>query len=109
MSLFGIYVQETMGFDIIENEKGFITYKFLENDDCYVDHLFIHPGFRQSGEGTALGLQITTLAKDAGCKRLVANVNTKFKYPTQAIKAFLAFGFKIDFAIKDFICISKEI
>lgn len=109
MSLFAIYVQETMGMDIIENDKGFITYKFMENDDCFVDHLFVHPGFRQGGEGTRLGLQLTALAKEAGCKRLVANVNCKFKYPTQALKAFFAFGFKIDRAVTDFICISKEI
>ena len=107
--MFAEYLKEKTDDQIIETEKGFVTYCFTNESDCYIKDVYILPQFRNMGAMTEFGDQITLTAKAANKKRLLGSVIPSNKNSTASMKALFAYGMKIDSATNDFILLSKEI
>ncbi len=48
MSLYGEYIKELQGKDILENENGFATY-YPFQDGMYIENIYVRPAFRNPG------------------------------------------------------------
>lgn len=108
MSLYGEYIKERLNREIIENDKGFATYYFL-NDSCYIENIFIKKEFRHSGEASSLADQISQIAKEKKCNQLIGTVMPSANNSTDSLETLLAYGFKLSNSIQDFIVMVKEL
>jgi predicted GNAT family acetyltransferase len=109
LSLFAEYLTERTNRHIIEAEFGFATYTYTDNQTVYIEDLYVIPEQRKSGLASKLTNDIIDLAKAKGCTRLLGSVVPSSKTSTDSMKAFLAFGMKLDSSTNDFVVLSKEI
>lgn len=107
-SLYGQYIKERLNKDIIETDKGFATYYFV-NDSCYIEDIYIKSEFRKSNEASKLADQISIIAKEKGYKKLCGSVVPSSNNSTESLKVLLAYGFKLDSSVNNFIIMVKEL
>lgn len=108
MSLFGDYILETRGKNILENDGGFATYSFHENE-CYIEDVYIVPEERNNGHLLEMLEEMKVIARAHECKSLITTINCLFKNPTRALRSCLGCGFKIDKSLNDIIILRMEL
>lgn len=108
MSLYGEYIKERLGHDIIEHQDGFVTFNISE-DVCIIEEIYVRPEARGKRLGTDLANLVFKKAKEHGCKIVVGRVFMGAKNATDALKAHLSYGMKLHSLEKDFIVIFKEV
>jgi GNAT superfamily N-acetyltransferase len=94
MSLYAEYLQERLNKEIIETDKGFVTYYFI-GDGCYIEDVYIRPDFRRQKLASQFGDQIAEIAKEKGFLRLYGSVNPKAKHATESMAFLISYGFKL--------------
>lgn len=107
-SLYGQYIKEREGKDIIENENGFASF-IIRGEECYIENIYVHPDFRKSKVASELANQVVEKAKECGCKFLTGSVRPSAMGSTDSLKVLLAYGFKLLSASQDAIIFVKEI
>lgn len=108
MSLYGDYIKELMGKEIVEDSCGFISF-FNMKDAIYMEDLYVAPNFRKAGHATHLADKIIAIAKERGFKKVYGSVRPSANGSTDSVKVLLAYGFKIDSAAQDAIAFVKEL
>lgn len=108
MSLYGDYIKEREGYDIVENEKGFATFS-VQGVECYLRDLYVRPEFRKEGVASALADEVQKRAKDMGATILVGSVCSGMNGANESIKVLQAYGMKLCGTNNDFIYFNKEI
>jgi predicted GNAT family acetyltransferase len=108
LSLYGQYVIEREGMEIIETEISFVTYYFVEKE-CYIKDVFVKEEHRKTGEATRLGDEVAKIAKSKGCTKLYGTVCPTAKGSTESLKFLLSYGFKLDSSVANFIALVKEL
>lgn len=108
-SLYSQYIREKTNDYILENKKGFATYTFSNETDCWIKDVYIVPKYRKKGLMSQFGDEIAEIAKQKGCKRILGSIVVSTKNSTDALKALLSYGMKLDSSTNDFILLSKEI
>jgi hypothetical protein len=109
LSLFSQYIQERTDRQVLEAEHGFATYIINPNKTVYIEDLYIVPEQRKSGLASKFTNDIIEIAKLQGCTKLYGSVVPTTKTSTESLKAFLAFGMRLDSSTNDFIVLSKDI
>lgn len=114
MSLFGRYIKERDGKDIVEDDEGFATYKFTEDGQCYLEDLYVIPDLRgpqPSGKGTAARYadKVCEIAKKKGCITLYGSVVPSKPNASVNIQTLFKYGFKLKSSMNDFILFEKEL
>lgn len=96
MSLFGEYIKETQGKDIIEDENGFATfYPAFNNSYMYIEDIYVKPEKRKSAQASHYADCIAEVARQRGIPKLLGSVNLEIENPTRSVKVLLAYGFKV--------------
>jgi len=108
MSMYGEYIKERENIEILENDKGFATYYFI-NNGCYIRDIYIKSDYRKDGEASKLADEISKIAKEKGCNKLIGSICPSTNGSTDSLKVLLAYGFKLDSATNNFIALIKEI
>ena len=108
MSLYGDYIKEREGKEIVESGHGFASYKII-GQECHVGDVYIKPEFRKAGIASDFGDEIVKRAREAGCNFLIATVAPSLKGATISLISQLAYGFELHSAHEDFIILKKEI
>lgn len=108
MSLYASYIKERLNKEIIETDKGFVTYYFI-NDGCYIEELYVLPEFRRSKEAFKFGDMVTEIAKQKNCNKLYGSVVPSTSGSTDTLMGLLKYGFKLDSTAINFIVVVKEI
>ena len=108
MSLYAKYLAERTDKKILETEKGFATYYYV-NDGCWIEDLFVLPDFRHEHVASQIADEIALKAKEDGCKYLYGTICPTAKNSTDGLKVLLAYGFKLDSCINNFIAFKKEL
>lgn len=108
MSLFGDYIKERAGKQIVEDEFGFATYSFIK-EGCYIEDLYVIPAQRKSGHASRLADRIVNVCKSKGCTALIGTVATGANGATDSLKVLLAYGFKLQSAQNEMVLLRKEI
>lgn len=110
LSLYAQYVLERTDDLIIENDKGFATYRYIDDKKTvYIVDIFIVPGERRSGEASRLANAIVKEAKDRGCNKLIGSVVPSTHGSSDSIRALMAYGMTLDSCSNDFILFKKDI
>lgn len=108
MDLWAQYFKEREGYETINSDKGFVSFK-IAGEDCYIRDVFIHRDFRHSGEASSLADQVAKVAKDRGCKFLTGSVIPSMNGSTGSMLGLIKYGFKLNWAKDDYICLIKEL
>jgi GNAT superfamily N-acetyltransferase len=110
VALLASYARERFGCET-ENDpgKGFATWKMLDPTSVYLVDIYVGPDFRRSGVAAELANRVAALALKAGAKRMIGSVETKSATATEAMKAILAYGFKITHVEGSMIYLAKEL
>lgn len=108
MSLFGDYIKQREGKDIIESDKGFATYSVVK-DGIYIEDIFVSADHRHSGEAARMADQIADIAREKGLKRLYGSVSPSANNSTASLKVLLAYGFKLNSSTNNFIWMEKDL
>lgn len=106
--MYAEYYKERQGFDTLETESGFCTYK-IYGDELYIKDIFILKQFRRSGEAFKIGELMTEIAKANDCKRLTGSVVPNLNGSTESMAGLIKFGFKLHSSAENFISLVKEI
>lgn len=94
MSLFGEYVKEREGQEIIESDDGFLTYKAYPEEYRIFD-LYVVPSQRRFGIGSKMADEVASLALKNGCKILTGSVDSRANGASSSAKALFGYGFRI--------------
>lgn len=108
-SLYGQYILEREGFEIIENEHGFATFKIFENGECYLRDIFVLKEKRRGHLALDLSGQVEEIAKKRGAKYMTGTVSPHANNPTASIKAVLGAGYRLLSAGAEKIVFIKEL
>jgi len=108
-SLYAKFLEEYESTNIIETEKGFCTYKFIGEDECYIENVYVLPEYRREDIATKFGHKIEVIAKENGCKYVTGSVCLKSNNPDRSNKFMLNYGFILDSIIGNMIYYKKEI
>lgn len=110
MSYYADYVKERMGDEIIENDVGFVTYRYLnEGKSVYIVDLYIRPDFRREHEASSLADQVVKIAKAKGAIELLGTVNTNAKNATQSMDVLIGYGMKFFSSTAEMLVFKKEV
>ena len=110
-SLYASYLAEKTDTQVIETERGFCTYRWLD-DGPYIIDIYVGPDFRHDHEASRMADQIANLAREKGKKIMFGSVNIGTKQCTEAMRVLLAYGFQLhstSTATPNFVMLSKEI
>lgn len=107
MSLYAEYIKEREGRDIIEDERGFASYTFI-NDSVYIQEIYVRPKFRKEGVAAQYADTIATIAKSKGYSKMIGSVCPSAQGATESLKVLLAYGFKLQSSESNFIWFVKE-
>lgn len=108
MSHFSNYTNERGIKQIIESEKGFVTYFFV-NDGVYIEDLYIAPEYRKSGCAAEMGDQVAAIAKEKGYYKMYGSVVPSAAGSTDSLRVLLAYGMKLDSAGPNAVILAKDL
>jgi GNAT superfamily N-acetyltransferase len=109
MSFYGKYIHEHRGDEIIENEYGFATFRYLDDETVYIVDLYIDSDFRQSKHASAIADKVVETARVRGCTKLLGTVTPSAKNSTTSLKVLLGYGMILKSSSNDLIIFEKEI
>lgn len=109
MSMYAKYVKEFMDDEIIENDTGFVHYRYLNENQVYIINIWTDPVFRKRGEAAFLADAVVYEAKIRGCRELLGTVVLSAKNVETSIRVLLAYGMKVKSSSSEMITFTKEI
>lgn len=107
MSLYGDYIKEHRGDEIIESSIGFASYRFLSSTSVYIIDIYVKPEHRKSHAAAQLADIVCIKAKERGCLEVLGSVVPHANNSEASMKVLLAYGMKPD-SIKDNMVIFKK-
>lgn len=108
MSLYGDYIKEREDFDIIEDWRGFASYR-IDGPVCYIRDIYIKPDQRKTKVHYEFSDKIVEIAKERGCTKLLGTVDPNDKAATRNIKVLLGYGLQFMNIHNQLMWFSKEI
>jgi GNAT superfamily N-acetyltransferase len=109
-SLAAEYRLEREGIETIEYDDGFATYELLpEHGALYIIDIFVRKGARKSGLASQMADEITTVARQHGCRWLLGSVDPRTNGATASVRVLLAYGFEVSHLDGDLVMFKKEI
>jgi len=107
--MYADYLKERTGDDLIQSEKGFATFRFIDEKTVYLVDLFVKKEFRNIGEANFLADQVCALAKQKGCNKLIGTVAPNTNGATANLKHLLGYGMSLVRSDTSLIVFEKEI
>jgi predicted GNAT superfamily acetyltransferase len=93
-SLYGQYIKERENAEIIEDDYGFATYKFIDDTYCYIVDIFVVQEKRKEGKASTYADKVARLARKKGYKFLLGSVSIDANDFVASEKVLKAYGFK---------------
>lgn len=93
MSLYADYIKEREDFDIVETDKGFLTY-LIRPPEVYIRDIYVVPEHRQMSVTKHMIDTVEQIAKDKGCKYTVTTVDPNAKGAEVSENVVIASGGK---------------
>ena len=110
MSLYGDYIKEHRNDEIIENDDGFATYRYLNNGkSVYILDIYTKPSNRKSHIAASFADQIVAIAKEKGATELFGTVQPAANNSHISMLVLLAYGLKPSGMINDSVIFRKDI
>lgn len=109
MSLYGMFIKERENKDIVESDRGFATYYFIDKDTVYLENIYVHPDHRLSGETFIMADKVADIAKAKGCTKMLGSVCPSDSKSSSNLFYLLKHGFTLDSSANNLIVIKKDI
>lgn len=110
LSMYGAYLQERSKDCIVETEKGFATYRFInDGKSVYIIDIYVVPAYRKEKVASALADTIMDIAREWGCVEALGTVVPSANNSTASLKVLLGYGMTLKSSSNDLIVFSKEI
>lgn len=111
MSHYADYLKEAFNREVIEDERGFISFYILPEMPtvcCFLD-IYVAPKFRGMDEANTLEELAIDWAREHGCQKVLGSLNMKISTPERSMKKFLKYGYKLSHVNGDFMYFIKDI
>ena len=109
MSLYGDYIKEHRGDEIVETADGFATYRFLNDKQVYIVDIYVKPEARQTSAASDMADTIVLAAKLRGCTELLGTVVPSAQGSTISLKVLLGYKMTLQSSSNDLIIFKKDI
>lgn len=109
MSLYADYLKERTEDQILENDQGFITYRFMDSLTCYIVDIYVRPEHRKQRVASDIADLVMEIAKNRGCTKLLGSVVPSAKGSTTSLKVLLGYGMTLKSSGVDFILFERAI
>lgn len=104
------YLKEVEDTFMIRHEFGAMWYKFGDQNDCWIVGTWVVPSRRRSRIAFDLADKVMMIAKEKGCRLLMAKLRPGQGGATVSLKTQLAYGFQLSPEIIDgYLILFKEI
>jgi GNAT superfamily N-acetyltransferase len=107
-SLYSQYILEREGKAMIEDHRGFATYRAIDRG-MYIEDVFVQKDFRKSGVGREMINRIAEIAKTEGHTLLLVSVVPSANNSTDSILSAIACGFRLDSSSSNFVVLTREL
>lgn len=104
MKHYANYILEREGFQTIQHEYGFATYR-CQGNEVYLRDIYVDPDYRKSRVAAQMTDQVAQAGRAAGCTVMTGTCQPSAKGATEGLKAMLAYGFQIKIAAPDMIVV----
>lgn len=109
-SLYAEYLRERTDDEIIETDKGFLSYRFLnDGKSVYIIDVYIRPEFRQQGMAAKMADMVAEIARERGALEMLGSVSPIAKTSTDSLKVLLAYGMRLQSSSENLIILRKGI
>ncbi len=110
MSMYADYLRERTDDRIIETEKGFATYRYInDGSSVYIVDIFVAPAFRRDGAASELANRIAAEAKGQGATEMLGSVRPSAHGSTASLDVLRAYGMSLHSAVQDGIIMRKDL
>lgn len=110
MSLWADYIFESLGKQMLESEKGFITFFILPGTQvCYIEDIYVAPEFRNSSEASTMEKAAINWAQEQKCVEVMGSVSLASKTPERSISYLIESGYKLSSATSSALYFKKNI
>lgn len=107
-SLYGQYIKERQGTEIIEDSRGFCTYFYI-NDGVYLQDIYVAPSHRHEKVASQYADKIAIEAKEKGFKKMYGSVVPTVNNSTDGLKVLISYGFRLHSAENNAVIMVKDI
>ena len=108
-SLYSEYLQERTNDHIFEDKHGFITWRFINDQQVYIVDIYVKKEFRKDGIASNYADYVCSVAKKAGYSELLGTVVPSTKGSNDSLRVLWDYGMKLHSADKDLIIMKKDI
>lgn len=109
ISLYAQYLQERTDDKILENDKGFITWRYLNDKQIYIVDIFVKKEFRKDKIATIFADSVCDMAKKMGYVEVLGTVNPSAKGADDSLRVLWGYGMKLDKCEPNIIIMKKDI
>lgn len=109
MSLYSQYISERSNEGIIESDRGFVSFRRVDEKTMYMVDMYVVPEHRQLSNAKKMADIVADLAKSDGCTRLLSSVVPSTNNATASIKLHLAYGMSLLSSSDDLIMFGKDL
>lgn len=107
-TLYAKYISQRAGYEILENEHGFVIYK-INGEECFIVDMFVDTNSRKKYYASEFTNELVKIAKSKGCKLITANIHLwDVNYQVTLIVAFKN-DFNIVKASNDILLIARKL
>lgn len=108
MSLWADYQKERLGYDSIETESGFVTFK-ITGAVCEIFDIYVRPEDRRGRKAWALVDEVVETARQQRATLLVGYIWPNLPGAEGSMSAHLAYGFRLGSSENGKIIMTKDI
>lgn len=95
MSMYAEYLKEREDKNVLENEHGFIVFKYFD-EFTYIIDIYVRPEARKSHVASDLANEVCTISRALSKKYIVGSVDVRAAGATDSLKVLLAYGMRVD-------------
>lgn len=108
-ALYSKYISERKGLSSIWRPNGFVFFKVIAGQECFIDEFFVEESDRKGGIGREMLVEIERIAAEAMCPIVTANIHLKDPGCNSTLMAAMTCGFKVVASADFVILISKKL
>lgn len=109
MSMFAEYFKEFCGDETIETSNGFAVFRYLNDKQVYIVHIFVTYECREEGEASAIADMVVEAAKKRGCSELIGTVVPSANHASRSMRVLLGYGMTPYAIDGNMVCFRKDI
>lgn len=108
-SLYAQYLLERTDDKILEDKKGFITWRYVNEKQLYIVDIFVKKQFRKKNVASKLADMVCSIGKNLGYTEVLGTVVPSTKGAEDSLKVLQAYGMKLYSADRDIIIFKKDL